>query len=227
MPIQLITQSELDQTDPLLQFDHPKFVLDKLTKRMKKVGVQAFLRGPGHGDDRDLFIGSLFSFYPRRVQAREWFIQKPEQFPDLELASFSNRSLLDKPCDVLHVEITTIIESIPTFEAALESLKTHKLSKLYQEDKQLALLIFINNRNAPKWAREFCKFFGSSKDRFGQVFAIYLLDQNQEDIYVYEVDSLRPVGSTEVFKLSEELKREMLPNPFHDRFARKISPPSK
>lgn len=223
MAIQTISQEDLEKIDPLLQFDHPRFALQKLKKIMDRVGVHTFLRGPKYGNDRDLFIGCFFAFYPRRVQGREWFIQKPERFPDIELASYTDRPLRDKPCDVVHVEITSIPEKIEIFEEALKSLANHKLGKLYQKDDQLVLLIFINNKHAPMWAKKFSSFFETSDDRFGQVFAIYFLDQNPTDIFVYEVDSLRPGGSNEVFRLSEEMNKVMLPNPYHDRFAKKIS----
>lgn len=223
MQIQVISQTDVDSVDPTLQFVHPRLLLEKLTRIMKEVGSHTFLTGTKHGDDRDLLIGCLFSFFPRRVLGREWFIQKPYRFPDLELVSFTERQIMDKPLDCVSVEITTIVESIQTFDEAVESLKQHKLAKVYQEDKSVVLLIFINNRQAPAWSKGLSSFFESSKDKFGQVFAIYLMDVNSVDSFVFEVDCLRPGGVYEVFKLSEEINTELIPNQYFERFARKIS----
>ncbi len=222
MQIQIITQSELSKVDPVLQSDHPKFLLEKLIKIIDMEGAKTLLRSPIHGNNRDLLIGALFAFYARKISSREWFIQKPEKFPDIELSAFSDRPLADKPLDTVGVEITSIPEKPNTFEEALAILAEGKLSKLYQRDIRPALLVFINNTHAPAWAKQFSEFFQRSNDRFGQVFAIYLLEVNPTDSFVYEVDSLRPTGENYVFKLNEELARKFIAHPMHERFARKI-----
>ena len=222
MQINRISQEELDQIDPLIRHDHPRFVLQKLNKIIKSVGVRRFLHSPEYGNERDLYIGSMFAFYVRRIQQREQFLQKPKVFPDVEISAFSDRKILDRPLDNAHVEITSIPERATSYEEALKIVRESKLDKIYQPDKELVLLIFINNKQAPMWVKRLSEFFQNSGDGFGQVYALYLLSVNPMDSFVYEVDSLRPIGSTEVLRLNEEIRRPMISHPYLEKFAKKL-----
>jgi hypothetical protein len=223
MPIKTISEKDLDIVDPLIRHDHPRFVLQELNKIIKSVGNRKFLHSPEYGNERDLFIGSMFAFYVRKIQQREQFIQKPKEFPDVEISAFSDRKISDRPLDNAHVEITSIPEGATSFNEALKIIQDSKLDKIYQPDKELVLLIFINNKHAPLWAKGLSDFFQSSNDGFGQVYALYLLGVNPKDSFVYEVDSLRPAGSAEILRLSEEIRKQMIQHPYLERFARRLS----
>lgn len=217
-----LTKEELDKLDPLLRHDHPRFVIQQIFQLIKSVGAREFLHSPKYGDERDKFIGSMFAFYVRKIQNREQYVQKPKDFPDIEISSFSDRKIKEKPFDNAHVEITSVPESSVTFDDALKIVKDSKLNKLYERDKALVLLIFINNEHAPSWIKQFSNYFLNSTDGFGEVYAIYLRDFNTVDAIVYEVDSLRPYGSAEVLKLNEEMVKSETLHPYIERFGRKL-----
>lgn len=167
-----LTKEELDRTDPLIRHDHPRFVIQHIFQLIRSVGTRQFLHSPKYGNERDKFIGSMFAFYVRKIQNREQYIQKPKSFPDIEISAFADREIKDRPFDNAHVEMTSVPESCVTFDDALKTVKKSKLEKIYEVDKDLALLIFINNKYAPSWIKQFSDYFLNSNDSFGQVYAI-------------------------------------------------------
>lgn len=217
-----LTKEELDKLDPLIRHDHPRFVIQQIFQLIKSIGTREFLRSPKYGGERDKFIGSMFAFYVRKIQNREQYVQKPREFPDIEISAFSDRKIRERPLDNAHVEITSVPESAVTFDDALKTVKDSKLNKLYEKDKTLVLLIFINNKYAPSWIKQFSNYFLNSTDGFGEVYAIYLRDFNTVDAIVYEVVSLRPYGTIEVLKLNEEMDKREIQHPYIERFGRKL-----
>jgi len=217
--IRQLKQSELLKIDPNLRNDHPKSLLAEIFK----IEFKKLFYGTGFQKERDLFIGCLFAFYCRKLQNREWFIQRISDPPDFELTAPTNRKIKEKPFDHAQVEIVQITERVKSLSEAIEIIKTRKIERPYDLGRDVILLIFLNNPNGPNWSYGLADFFQQVNDKYSEIFAIYFLKGDTEDQFIYEVKSIRPQGSKETLNLREELSKKPIPHPLIDRFAAKIN----
>jgi len=214
----------LNSVDPSLKNLHPRYQLREIFDLVGRIGAHKFLYGAGYNRERDLLIGCMFAFYSRRIQSREWFIQRISDPPDFSLTAAADRPFRERPFDHTEIEIVQISPHVSNYSGVIKTLVSTKLDISYSRavDKDTVLLIFINNSNGPHWSDLLEKFFRDSEDAFGQVFAIYLLVGNPNEPFVYEVKSLRPGGSKEVLKLTEEVNSPLIWHPYFEKFAAKV-----
>lgn len=216
--IRRITKEELLKIDPHLQIKHPKVVLAEIFK----IEAKKFLHGAGFQSERDLFIGCLFAFYCRKLQNREWLIQRISDPPDFNLTAVTDRPIKEKPFDYAEVEIVELTDRIKTLSEAIQIIKSRKIDRPYALNRGTVLLIFINSSQGPNWSYGFGKFFRNSGDKYSEVFAVYLLRSDSVASFIYEVKAIRPYGYKETLSLNDELRRKMIWHPLLEKFAVKV-----
>lgn len=216
--MKVLKQKEFDKLDPLLKNEHPRNVFSNI---ILNINFKDLFQGTKFQKERDLFIGCLFAFYLRKLQGREWYIQRISDPPDFELIAPTNRVIKDKPFDRAEIEIVQIPERIKTLKDAIGIIKSRKIDRPYDLGEGIQLLVFINNNQGPSWLEGLINFFSDSRDKFSEIWSIYFIPGDINNM-AYEVHSLRPSGWWSVLKVEEELYRKSIPHPLLDKFMVKI-----
>jgi hypothetical protein len=217
-----LTIDELTQFDTNTRFNHPNFEFRNIVDLIKKVGPKKFLESPQYDADRDMMIACMFAYAIRMLEKREWFLRRGDNPPDFEMVTTTSRKLKEKPIDFVQVEIVKVPVSFTSSNQAVEMIKKKKLSNYVIGDDNI-LLIFINHPAGPMWSGEIGQKLEIDGKSFSQVWAIYILEANAADSFIYCVRCLKPGG--EILKLSlrkEFMKGLIYPNEYIEKLGAKI-----
>lgn len=206
-----------------IKHKHPDLLLAEIFDLIEEVGSKNFLHSPKYDSERDLFIACLFVYGVRKLQKREWFIQRNDDPPDFEVVSPTDRPIRDHPVDHAGVELVEIPAHTKDFDEALRILNKKKLSKNYLVPRGCHLLIFFNHHLGPQWSGLLKAKLENSKDNFREVWAIYLLSVTLTDSFTYIVKNLRPSNDEVLVKLKEEAFKGILyTNSLTQKLIRKV-----
>lgn len=148
-------------------YKSPPLVLKEVSDLMKKQGKEAVLFGSKYRDERELYIGSVFSLgISCRMGRYNWIRKTEEDPPDAELMYLENTPD-GYICNIAELEIVEFQKY--SQKDLLETLKS-KLQKNYPE--RYLLLCFIHSRKEIVYPLELSKEIKSLNPRLT---AIYIM----------------------------------------------------
>lgn len=168
-----ITQKEFEKRSPLEKSSHPDYMMGEVLKTVQRVGSGKFLQGAKFQKDRESFIACLFTYAVRKRLKREWYIQLiDDDPPDFRILAPSDRSIKEKPINVIGVEIVEMRES--TLDLATKNLERTKLTN-YAPPSNTALLIFVNSEVLAQDLPALNLWIKNNLNKFSNFAKIYLL----------------------------------------------------